>query len=136
GRRFEEISATTGAVADVVADQVRDHGRVARVVLGNARLDFADEVGAEIRGLRVDPAAELSEERDERRAKSEPDDRERSLLRMIEPTVRDEHDEDADQRETNDEDPGDRSATQRDAERIGDAVLRRRGGSEIRLHGD
>src|SRR5205823_7454530 len=33
GGRLEEICAAAGAVADIVADQVRDDGRVARVVL-------------------------------------------------------------------------------------------------------
>ena len=62
-----------GAVADVVADVVRDHGRVARVVLGDARLDLADEVGADVGRLRVDAAAESREHRDERAAEREPD---------------------------------------------------------------
>ena len=65
GGRLEQVGATAGAVADVVADEVRDHARVARVVLGDARLDLADEVGADVGGLGVDAAAELGEEGDE-----------------------------------------------------------------------
>jgi hypothetical protein len=49
-----------GAVADVVADVVGDHGRVARVVLGDPRLDLPDEVGADVGGLREDAAAEAA----------------------------------------------------------------------------
>ena len=61
-----------GAVADVVAHEVGDDGRVARVVLGDAGLDLADEVGADVGGLGVDAAAELREERDERAPKPKP----------------------------------------------------------------
>ena len=47
-------------VADVVTDVVRNHRRVVRVVLIDARLDLADEVRADVRGLRVDPTLDLS----------------------------------------------------------------------------
>ena len=79
GRRLEQVGATAGAVADVVADEVRDHARVARVVLGDALLDLADEVRPDVGGLGVDAAAELGEQRDERRPEAEPDDEERRL---------------------------------------------------------
>ena len=42
-------------------------------------LDLADEVGADVGGLGVDTAAELGEERHERRAEAEADDQERRL---------------------------------------------------------
>ena len=73
-------SAPRPAQRDVVADEVRDHARVARVVLGDARLDLADEVRPEVGGLGVDTAAELREQRDERGPEPEPDDHERRLL--------------------------------------------------------
>ena len=48
-------------VTDVVADEV-GHDRVARLVtLGDPGLDLPQEVGPDIGGLRVDPAAELGE---------------------------------------------------------------------------
>ena len=78
--RFEEVRATTGAVADVVADEVRDDARVAGIVLGDALLDLADEVRADVRGLGVDAAAELGEERHERGAEAEADDEERRVV--------------------------------------------------------
>ena len=53
--------------------------RVARVVLGDARLDLADEVGADVGGLGVDAAAELGEERHEAGAEAEADDQEGRL---------------------------------------------------------
>ena len=66
-------AAMPGAVADVVADVVGDHGRVPRVVLRDARLDLPDEVGTDVGGLREDAAAEPGEDRDERAAEGEPD---------------------------------------------------------------
>jgi hypothetical protein len=65
---LEQVGAHARDVADVVADVVRDHGRVARIVLGNAGLDLADEVGADVGGLGVDAAADAREQRDRRGA--------------------------------------------------------------------
>ena len=79
GGGLEQVGAAAGAVADVVADEVRDDARVARVVLGDARLDLADEVGADVGGLGVDAAAELGEEGHEAGAEAEADDEERRL---------------------------------------------------------
>ena len=72
--RLEEVGRHAGAVADVVADVVRDDRGVARVVLGDARLDLPDEVGADVGGLRVDAAAESREHGDERAAEREADE--------------------------------------------------------------
>jgi hypothetical protein len=68
---LEQVGGHAGAVADVVADVVGDHGRVARVVLGNAGLDLADEVGADVGGLGEDAAAETGEDRDQRGAEGQ-----------------------------------------------------------------
>ena len=70
---LEEVGRHAGAVADVVAHVVRDHSRVARVVLRDARLDLADEVGADVGGLREDAAAQAGEDGDQRTAEAEPD---------------------------------------------------------------
>ena len=80
GGGLEQVGAAAGAVADVVAHEVRDHGRVAGIVLGDALLDLADEVGAHVRGLGVDAAAELGEEGHEAGAEAEAHDEERRLL--------------------------------------------------------
>ena len=80
GGGLEQVRAAAGAVADVVANQVRDDGRVARVVLGDAGFDLADQVGADVGGLGVDAAAELGEQRHERGAEAEADDQERRLV--------------------------------------------------------
>jgi hypothetical protein len=66
-----EVGAHAGDVADVVADVVRDGRGVARVVLGDAGLDLADEVGADVGGLGVDAAADTGEERLRRGAHAE-----------------------------------------------------------------
>ena len=72
---LEQVGGHAGAVADVVADVVGDHRRVARIVLGNAGLDLADEVGADVGGLGEDAAAETREDRDQRGAEGERDER-------------------------------------------------------------
>ena len=74
GVRLEQVGRHAGAVADVVADVVGDHGRVARVVLGDPRLDLPDQVGADVGGLREDAAAETREHRDQRAAECEADE--------------------------------------------------------------
>ena len=81
--RLEEVGRHARAVADVVADVVGDHGRVARVVLGDAGLDLPDEVGADVGGLRVDAAAESREHGDERAAEREPDEIAHRGLRAV-----------------------------------------------------
>ena len=71
GVRLEEVGRHAGAVADVVADVVRDGRGVARVVLGDALLDLADEVGADVGGLGEDAAADTHEHREQRGAEAE-----------------------------------------------------------------
>ena len=71
GVGLEEVGRHAGAVADVVAHVVGDGGGVARVVLGDAGLDLADEVAADVRTLGEDAAAEAGEDRDERAAEAE-----------------------------------------------------------------
>ena len=68
---LEDVGGHAGAVADVVADEVGDDGRVARVVLGDVLLDLADEVGADVGGLGVDAAADSHEQGEQRAAEAE-----------------------------------------------------------------
>ncbi len=68
---LEEVGRHARAVADIVADVVGDRRRVARIVLGNAGLDLADEVGADVGALGEDAAAETGEDRDQRGAEAE-----------------------------------------------------------------
>ena len=62
--RLEEIGAHAGDVTDVVTDVVGDDGGVVRVVLVDAGLDLADQVGADVGGLGVDATGHAREERD------------------------------------------------------------------------
>src|SRR5699024_9903333 len=68
---FEDIRAHAGDVANVVADVVGNHARVARVVLGNAGLDLADQVGANVSRLGEDAATDAIEQRDHAGAHAE-----------------------------------------------------------------
>ncbi len=61
---LKEVGAHARHIAHVVAHIIRDDGRVARVVLGDAGLDLADEVRAYVGRLGVDAAADTREQRD------------------------------------------------------------------------
>ncbi len=75
GIGLEEVGGHAGAVADIVADVVRNHSRVTGIVLRNAGLDLAHNVGADIGGLGEDPASEAGEDRDQRTAEAQADKR-------------------------------------------------------------
>jgi len=70
---LEQVGRHAGAVADVVADVVRDHRRVARVVLGDAGLDLAHQVGTDVGALGEYAAAKTRKDGDERAAEAEAD---------------------------------------------------------------
>ena len=130
--RFEEVGAHAGDVAHVVTDVVGDRGRVARIVLGNARLHLADEVGADVGGLGVDAAADPREQGDRRTA--EGDGREhvecfRRFRCRVEVEYLDE--QEVAQGETEEAKPGHgethhRTAAECQRQSLGDAALARR----------
>ena len=68
---LEQVGRHAGAVADVVADVVGDGRGVARIVLGDAGLDLADEITADVGALGEDAAAETGEDGDEGGAEAE-----------------------------------------------------------------
>ena len=68
---LEQVGRHAGAIADIVADVVGDGGGVARIVFGNAGLDLADEIAADVGTLGEDAAAETREDRDQRSAEAE-----------------------------------------------------------------
>mmetsp|Transcript_19298 Transcript_19298/g.64684 ORF Transcript_19298/g.64684 Transcript_19298/m.64684 type:complete len:352 (+) Transcript_19298:1002-2057(+) len=72
GEGAEQVRPHASHVADIVADIVSDHCRVARVVLRDVLLHLAHEVGAHVRRLGVDAPAHAPEERDGRPAESVP----------------------------------------------------------------
>ncbi len=58
---LENVFGHPAKVAHVVTHQVGDDGRIARVVLGDASLDLAHQVGAHVSGLGIDAAAHAHE---------------------------------------------------------------------------
>jgi len=59
---LEQVCTSASAIPDVVANQVRDKSWVPRVVLGNIRLDLADEICSDVSSFRVDASTDLGEE--------------------------------------------------------------------------
>ena len=134
---LEQVGGHAGAVADVVADVVGDHGRVARIVLGDAGLDLADQVGADVGGLGEDAAAETGEDGDQRATEAEADQRVDGLL------VGAAGDDqgavvagDAEQRQADDQEAGDRAALEGDVERRRHAAAGRLGDARVGPHRD
>ena len=72
---LEQVRGHAGAVADVVADVIGDHCRVTRIVLGNAGLDLADQVGTDVGALGEYAAAQTRKNRDQRAAEGQADQR-------------------------------------------------------------
>ena len=68
---LEEVGAHAGDVADIVAHVVGDGGRVAGVVLGDARLHLAHQVGAHVGGFGEDAPADPGEQGDGAGAEAE-----------------------------------------------------------------
>jgi hypothetical protein len=59
---LEQVGGHAGAVANVVANVVGDHCRVARVIFGNAGFDFAHQVGTDVSALGENAAAQAGED--------------------------------------------------------------------------
>ena len=88
---LEQVGGHAGAVADIVADVVGDGGGVARIVFRDAGFDLADQVAADVGALGEDAAAETGEDRDQRGAEAERDQRvddDRGRLRLHGPADR------------------------------------------------
>ncbi len=133
---FEDVRATARAVANVVANEVGDHGRVAGIVFGDASLNLADEIGAYIGRFGVNAAAKLREEGYQGCAKAKADQFIGRGLRMLEAAEEEEEDADAEQRESHDHESGDRATTQGGLERPAEAGAGRAGRADIGPDGD
>ena len=138
---LEQVGGHAGAIADVVADVVGDGRGVARIVLGNAGLDLADEVGADVGALGEDAAAETGEDRDQRGAEAERDQRvdDGRGLRRDGRAVRSDMSEvsgDAEQRETGDEQAGDGARAKAMSRPRGERFRRRLRGAHVGAHRD
>ncbi len=113
--RLEEVGGHARAVADVVADVVGDRCGVARIVLGDSRLDLADQIGTDVGGLREDPATDTQEEGQQRAAEAESHEDRRA--RVLED--RDDHGRTG-EAQPDREHPGDTPGAERDMERLGE----------------
>ncbi len=127
--RFEQVGCHPGAIADVVADVVRDDRRVARIVFRNAGLELADQVGTDVGGLGVDAAAESGEDRDERCPEGEAD----QGVEVLEHPVRE---GDTDEPEADHEEPGDRAPLEGELEGGVDPAASGLGGAQVGAHRD
>ena len=142
GVGLEQVGRHAGAVADVVADVVGDHGRVAGIVLGDAGLDLAHQVGADVGRLGEDAAAKAGEHGDQRATEAEADQRVDGRARALadDPGQDSVVAGDADQRQADDEHAGDGAAAEGDGERRRDAAARRFGhagvGPDGHVHAD
>ena len=70
---LENVRRHAGAIADIIAHVVRDRGRIARIVFLEVAFDFADQIGADVRRLGVNAAAESREDADQARAQRQAD---------------------------------------------------------------
>ena len=61
--RFVKVGAHARYVANIVANVIRDNGGIAGVVFRNARFEFANEVGADVRRFGKDAAANAGKQR-------------------------------------------------------------------------
>ena len=132
---LEQVGGHAGAVAHVVAHVVGDDGGVARVVLGDPGLNLPHKVGADVRALGEDAAAQAGEDRDQRSAEPQGDQGSDDLAHLqaqVEQNgVVDGHGE---QRETGHQHPGDGPGLERDAQPVRQAPGCGLGRAHVRAH--
>ena len=133
---FEDVRAAAGAVAHVVAHQVGNDGGVAGIVFRNAGFDFAHQVGAHVGSLGIDAAAQLGEERDQRRAKAKAHQLIGNVLRILQSAEEEEEGAHAEQGEADHHHAGDGSPTQGDLQGLAQAGTGSAGGADIGADGD
>ena len=135
GIGLEQIGRHAGAVADVVADIVGNHRRIARVILGDAGFHLAHQVRADIRALGENAAAQARENRNQRTAEGQTHQRAQRRFGIAQQS---QHAEvvagDAEQPQADHQHAGDGAAAERDFQRRVDAVMRRLRGAHIGAH--
>ena len=121
---LEQVGRHAGAVADVVADVVGDGRGIARIVLGDAGLDLADEIAADVGALGEDAAAKTGEDRNQRGAEAQRHHRVDDGARVGRKAHRagQDHvvDGDAEQRQAGDEHAGDRAGLEGELKATGE----------------
>ena len=66
GIGFKQVSRHTGAIADVVAHVVGDHGWVARVIFRNTGFDLANQIRTDVSAFGKNAATQTGEDRNQR----------------------------------------------------------------------
>ena len=79
---LEKVGRHSCTVTDVVADVVGDRRRISRIVLGDACLDLADQVRADISAFREDTTPEPREDGYQASAEAESDECDDGVLVM------------------------------------------------------
>ena len=128
GVRLEQVGTHAGHVAHVVAHVVGDGGRVAGVVLGDAGLHLADQVGTDVGGLGVDATTNPAEQGDRAGAEAVGG---QDLECLVD--LEDEHEQDVDEHQAGkgqarNAEAHDSTATEGDRQRLAGPVLGRLGG--------
>ena len=77
---FKQVGPTTGAIAHVVAHQIGNHRRVARIILGNARFHLAHQISSDVSGFGVNAPTQLRKQRHKAGAKAVADNQKRNFL--------------------------------------------------------
>ncbi len=128
-KRLENVGGHARAVTNVVAHQVGDHGRVARIVFRQIGFDFAHKVGADIGSFGIDAAADAHKQRDQRAAKAEAEQRIRRR-----DTVKQKDQRAAQQPQSHGQHAGNGARPVRNFKRLAVASARSRGHPHIRCH--
>ena len=135
-RGFEDVRATAGAVAHVVTHQVGDDGGVPRIVFRDAGFHLAHQVGAHVRSLGIDTAAELGKERYQRGAKTKADQLVRNVLRILQSAEEVEQAAHPKQGEADHHQAGNGSAVQGNLQGAAQAGTGGAGGTDVGPDGD
>ena len=142
GIGLEQVGGHAGAVAHVVTHVVGDHGRVARVILGDAGFHLAHQVGADVSALGEDAAAQTGEDRDQRGAEGKADQRVEQVGQLVvgrQVAVADQEPEepgDAQQAQAHHQHAGDGAAAEGHVQRRADALGGGLRGAHVGAHRD
>ncbi len=127
---FEDIGGHPGAVADIVAHQVGDHRRVARIIFRDPGLDLAHQIGADVGRLGEDAPAHSHEQGQQGAAKAEAEQGVGGGL-----AHQNEDDRPAQQAQAVGQHPGDRSGPVGDAQSVAERTAGRRSDPHVALDG-
>ena len=144
GIGFKKVRRHAGAVADVVADVVGNRCRIARIVFGYAGFDLADKIATDVGALREDAAAETGEDRNQRGAETERDERVDDVaatgLQAKVPCEEGVVGGDAEKRQTGDQHAGNRTGLEGDVETLAErhrrSLSRPHVGAHRHVHAD